>query len=377
MQFEFATAGRILFGLGVSSQAPKVVAGFGTRALVVTGGSSGRIGIVPENAEHFIVEREPTIAMAEAGAQLARERGCDVVVGIGGGSVLDAAKAIAALAANPSPALNYLEVIGQGRPLLHPALPVVAIPTTAGTGSEVTRNAVLAAPECGLKVSLRSPSMLPKVALVDPALAVSLPPATTAATGLDALTQLIEPYVSARATPLTDALCRDGIPRIVAALPCVFENPADIDGRTQMALGALLSGMALANSGLGAVHGFAAVLGGRFPAPHGALCAALLPAVLRGNVRALRDRDPAAVALERYRQVAQWIAADPNATAESAADAAEILVRQLRIPRLAEWGVRPTDLTEVASKAQQASSMKANPVKLTSAELEQILMAAL
>jgi alcohol dehydrogenase class IV len=377
MQFEFATAGRILFGLGVSSQAPTVVAEFGARALVVTGGSPGRSGIVLESAAQFIVECEPTVAMAEAGAQLARERGCDVVVGIGGGSVLDAAKAIAALAANPGPALNYLEVIGQGQPLLHAALPVVAIPTTAGTGSEVTRNAVLAAPECGLKVSLRSPSMLPKVALVDPALAVSLPPATTAATGLDALTQLIEPYVSARATPLTDALCRDGIPRIVAALPRVFGSPADMEGRVLMALGALFSGMALANAGLGAVHGFAAVLGGQFTAPHGALCATLLPAVLRGNVQALRDRDAAGAALERYRDVARWIGAEPDATAECAADAAERLVSQFRIPRLAEWGVRSTDVAEVARKAQQASSMKANPVKLTSSELEQILMAAL
>jgi len=376
MRFEFATAGRILFGPGASIQVQAVVEQLGRRPLLVTGASADRAARVLPGTERFAVGREPTIALVEAGAERARARQCDVIVGLGGGSALDAAKAIAALAANSGPALCYLEVIGEGKPLVHPALPVVAIPTTAGTGSEVTRNAVVAAPDHDVKVSLRHASMLPKVALVDPDLAVSLPPAATAATGLDALTQLIEPYVSVRATPMTDMLCRDGIPRIAAALCRVCDNPGDRDGRAEMALAALLSGMALANSGLGAVHGFAAVLGGRFSAPHGALCATLLPAVTHVNVRALRERDPGSPALERYREVAAWLG-EPHPAAEAASQAAERLVRRLGIPPLSAWGVKPADVSGVARGAEQASSTKGNPVKLTGEELEEILEAAL
>lgn len=377
MQFEFATAGRIVFGRGVSKQARTLVDGLGVRPLLVTGRSPERGTRVLEDVEPFTVDGEPTIELVEAGAEWARSRRCDVIVGVGGGSALDAAKAIAALAVNPGPALQYLEVIGGGKSLDRAALPVVAVPTTAGTGSEVTRNAVLSSPEHRVKVSLRHASMLPKIALVDPDLTLSLPAAATAATGLDALTQLIESYVSVRATAMTDALCREGIPRVGSALCRAFDHPDDADARTQMALGALWSGMALANAGLGAVHGFAAVLGGRFTAPHGALCAALLPAAMRVNVRALRERDPAAPYLDRYRQVAIWLGEGDGAAPESAARAAEKLVDKLRIPRLSQWGVRPADLPEAARQAEQASSMKGNPVKLTRAELEEMLEAAL
>lgn len=377
MEFEFATAARIVFGRGVIRQASSLVGGLGVRPLLVTGRSAERGHRVLDGAESFRVDGEPTIGLVEAGAELARSLRCDVVVGVGGGSALDAAKAIAALAVNPGPALEYLEVIGRGRPLGRAALPVVAAPTTAGTGSEVTRNAVLSSPGHGVKVSLRHISMLPKVALVDPDLMLSLPAAATAATGLDALTQLIEPYVSVRATAMTDPLCREGIPRVGSALCRAFDHPGDVDARTRMALGALLSGMALANAGLGAVHGFAAVLGGRFAAPHGALCAALLPAAMRVNVRALRERHPEGPYLDRYREVAVWLGEGSQATAESAALAAGRQVERLLIPRLSQWGVRPADVPEAARLAEQASSMKGNPVKLTRTELEEILESAI
>ncbi len=207
---------------------------------------------------------------------------------IGGGSALDLGKAAAALIANGGDPLRYLEIIGDGQPLARPSLPCICVPTTAGTGSEVTRNAVLGSPAHGVKASLRSPQMLPAVALVDPELTYDLPPALTASTGLDALTQVIEPFVSARANAFVDAICRDAIPRVIAALPAACAG--DRAARAEMAYASLCGGLALANAGLGAVHGFAGPIGGRFPAPHGAVCAVLLPHVVAIN--AARTGDP-------------------------------------------------------------------------------------
>ena len=383
-RFEFATAQRIVFGAGVRRELPALVTGFGRRVLFVGGADPRRHGellaalaAAAQAVEVFGVAGEPTVAVVEEGARCARATGCTVVVAVGGGSALDAGKAIAALATNPGAALDYLEVVGRGRALPETPLPFIAVPTTAGTGAEATRNAVLAVPEARVKVSLRSAAMLPRVALIDPELALGLPAAVTAATGMDALTQLIEPYLSCRANPMTDALCRESIGRVARALPRAVAAPDDLAARSDLALGALHSGMALANAGLGAVHGFAAPIGGLFPAPHGAVCAVLLAPVLRANLAALRGRAPRHPVLARLADVARWLTGDPAAPAEAAADFCAQLARRLGLPSLGAWGVRPADVPAIVEKAAAASSMKGNPLPLTPAELAAALASAL
>jgi alcohol dehydrogenase class IV len=383
-RFEFATAGRVIFGAGVWRDLPAVAADYGRRVLLVTGSRSDRhaeliaaIRSAVDAVEIFTVPSEPTVDLAEAGAHQARTLGCEAVIAIGGGSAIDAGKAIVALATAPGPALDYLEVVGHGKPLPRPSLPFIAVPTTAGTGAEVTRNAVLSVPAARVKVSLRSVHMLPRVALVDPELARDLPAATTAATGMDALTQLIEPFLSCRANPFIDALCRDGIARIARALPRAMEQPHDLAARADLALGALYSGMALANAGLGAVHGFAAPIGGQFPAPHGAVCAALLPHVLAANLHALRLRAPGHPSLAKFDELGRLLTGRPHATAVEAVDFCASLVEALAIPRLGHWGITRAAADELAAKAAAASSMKANPIPLTHAELVGILVSAL
>ena len=294
MRFEFATATRIVFGEGTAATLPELVRTFGARPLVVTGASPERAAwlVSALSAQTFAVPGEPTVDLVREGARRVQEAACDVILSLGGGSAIDAGKAIAIIATNGGEPLEFLEVVGKGRAIAVPPLPFIAVPTTAGTGSEVTRNAVLGSTEHGVKASLRSPLMLPRVALVDPELTYGLPPAVTAATGLDALTQLIEPYVSARANPLVDAICVEGIRRVAGALRRAYHDGADREARRDMALASLFGGLALANAGLGVVHGFAAPLGGSWKAPHGALCAALLPHGMAANVAALRARAP-------------------------------------------------------------------------------------
>ena len=312
IHFEFATATRIIFGSGTLAEIGNIAAGLGQKALVVTGSSSLRSATLLDylttagvSYTTFAVIGEPTTATAREGAVVARRENCDLVIGFGGGSVVDAGKAIAALLTNDGDPLDYLEVIGRGQPITQPAAPYIAIPTTAGTGAEVTRNAVLGSPEHRVKVSLRSPLMLPRVALVDPELTHSMPPPVTASTGLDALTQVLEPYVSHLANPLTDAFCLDGLHRAARSLRQAYHNGEDFRAREDMALVSLYGGLALANAKLGAVHGFAGPFGGMFDAPHGAVCATLLPHVMEANVHALQERQPDSEALVRYHEVAQ------------------------------------------------------------------------
>ena len=321
----------------------------------------------------FPVRGEPEIETVRQGVALAKEEGCGVVIAFGGGSALDAGKAIAAMLANAGELLDYLEVIGRGKALTRPSAPFIAIPTTAGTGSEVTRNAVLASPEHRVKVSLRSPFMLARVAVVDPELTYDLPPAITASTGLDALTQLIEPYVSSRANPMTDALCVEGIRRAARSLRTAVENGRSTAARMDMSVASLFGGLALANAGLGAVHGFAGPIGGQFPAPHGAVCAALLPHVMEANLRALRQRQPAADTVRRYEEVARLVTGSPTATAEAGIDWVRKLVADLKIPGLGRYGLKREHTAELVAKAAQASSMKANPIVLTPEEMAGIL----
>jgi len=322
------------------------------------------------------VTREPTVEGVAGMASEARTQGVNFVAAIGGGSVLDAGKAVAALATNRKDPMTYLEVIGEGRPLTVDPLPLVAVPTTAGTGSEVTRNAVLGSPGHRVKVSLRSPRMLPQVALVDPGLALDLPPDLTVTTGLDAITQLIEAAVSTRANPLTDPLCREGLLRAVPALPRAVRDGSDLAARTDLQYGALCSGIALANAGLGAVHGLAGPLGGRCGVPHGAVCAALLVPVLETNLRALLERDPGGAALGRYRRVAHWVTGRRSAVAEDLVPALRSLIRSLDVPTLSRLGVGSGEFPELVRQARQSSSMKGNPVVLTDDELLEALRLA-
>lgn len=383
MRFEFATATRIVFGPGTFAEVPAIVAGLGRRVLVVTGARpeparplESALAAAGCAAVRFSVAREPDLAVIEAGVALARTERCDAVVALGGGSVIDAGKAIAGLATNAGAVLDYLEVVGRGQALVQAALPFVAVPTTAGTGAEVTRNAVIGVPAQRVKVSLRSPGLLPRVAVVDPDLALGLTPALTAATGLDALTQLIEPYVSARANPLTDALCREAIPRAARALPRACAQGDDPSAREEMAWAALASGLALANAGLGVVHGCAGVLGGSFDAPHGAVCAALLAPGMRTNLSALRARAPQHPALGRYDDVARLLTGRPDAQADDGAAWLDALVARLGVPALSHYGLVAAQIPGVVEKARRASSMKANPIELNADELTEVLRQA-
>ncbi|HEY4722033.1 MAG TPA: iron-containing alcohol dehydrogenase, partial [Anaerolineae bacterium] len=254
MRFEFATATRILFGPGALKQIGSIATEFGRRAFVVVGTRPNQAGPLLDrlaesqiDSEVLSIESEPDVELVSLSLSVARETKCDLVIGFGGGSAIDTGKAIAALFTNSGNVLDYLEVIGRGRSLTQSALPYIAIPTTAGTGSEVTRNAVLASPQHRVKASLRSPLMLPRVALIDPELTYTLPPSVTASTGLDALTQLIEPYVSIKANPLIDAICREGMQRAARSLPRAYENGADPAAREDMSLASLFGGLALAN----------------------------------------------------------------------------------------------------------------------------------
>ena len=384
MRFEFATATQIVFGTGPLREAGPLAKSLGRRALVVQGSNPRRAARLLEAlpsvgvaAATYSIAGEPELSTVERGVARARNEQCDLVIGFGGGSVIDAAKAIAAMLTNEGGLLDYLEVIGRGKALTKPSAPFIAIPTTAGTGSEVTRNAVLASAEHKVKVSLRSPLMLPRVALVDPELTYDLPPAITASTGLDALTQLIEPYVCSRANPMTDGLCREGIVRAARSLRVAFADGQNKSAREDMAVASLFGGFALANAGLGAVHGFAGPIGGMFPAPHGAVCAALLPHVMAANLRALHDRGTSTSILGRYQAVARWLTGRVTATADSGVAWVEELVRDLQIPRLRAYGLTDASVEEVVAKAEKASSMKANPITLTTTELRETLRAAI
>jgi alcohol dehydrogenase class IV len=380
--FEFATATRIVFGAGRLREAGGIAASLGAHALVVESGSGRSAPLIALLHEHgvatttFHARGEPTIALVEEGARVARESRCELVIALGGGSVIDAGKAIAALVTNREPVRDYLEVVGRAQPLTEKPLPFVAIPTTAGTGAEVTRNAVLLAEEERVKVSLRSPLMLPAVALVDPELTLSLPPGVTASTGLDALTQCIEPFVSPKGSPLTDAVAREGIRRAAGALRRAYHDGGDLVARGDMCVVSVCGGLALANAKLGAVHGFAAPLGGMFPIPHGVSCARLLPGVADANVRALRERAPRAPALARYDEVARLLTGRSDARAEDAAAWLRALVDELAVPRLSAYGFAERDASAVVAQARKSSSMQGNPIELTEGELSAILAGA-
>lgn len=381
-RFEFATAARIIFGAGAVRELGAIAAGYGKRVLLASGVPMETAAPAVESlrsagaeVEYWPVTKEPELEGILAAVRRAVDGKPEVIVGLGGGSAIDTAKAAAALAVNPGDPVDYLEVVGKGRPLERPGLPCIAVPTTAGTGAEVTRNAVIAVPERKVKVSLRNPWLLPRAALIDPELTLGLPPAVTAATGMDALTQVVEPYVCSRANPLTDGFCLEGMRRAARSLRAAFAE-GGLAAREDMCLASLCGGLALANAGLGAVHGFAAPLGGLLAAPHGAVCARLLPTVMRANIRALRARDPEAPSLQRYGEIASRLAGRENAAPEEGADWAQRLAEDLRIPPLRSYGLSESDFETVVNNARRASSMKANPVALSPEELMEILREA-
>jgi alcohol dehydrogenase class IV len=380
VSFELATPTRILFGAGRVAEVPEAVAALGVRrALLVTGRSAERSEPLRAALQArglatvaLRVGGEPTVDLVREGTAAARGARCDGVVAFGGGSALDAGKAVAALAASGGDPLDHLEVVGRGRPLASPGLPFVAIPTTAGTGSEVTRNAVLGVPEAGVKASLRSPLMLARLALVDPDLLAGVPRPVLAASGLDALAQLVEPWLSARANPVSDALAREGIRRSARSLRAAVARGPTADEREDLAVASLFGGLCLANAGLGAVHGFAAPAGAMFEAPHGAVCAALLVAALEVNLRALRERAPGAAATARFADLSRWVTGSAEATAEDGLAWFRDLCRALDVRGLATFGMTRADVPALVERAKAASSMRANPIALTDGELAEI-----
>ena len=382
MRFEFAAASRIIFGPGTAAEVPPLAKAMGNRVFLVTGKNEKRaaslleaLGDVGFDPLIYPIQTEPTVVMVSEGARMARDESCDLVIGIGGGSALDAAKAIAALVTNKDDVFDYLEVIGKGNPLRYDPIPCIAIPTTAGTGAEATKNSVLASPAHRIKVSLRHLKMLPDLAVVDPVLTYSMPAAVTASTGLDALTQLLESFVTSMANPMTDALCRDGLMRASRSLRRAFEDGNNADAREDMALASLYSGLALSNAKLGAVHGFAGPMGGMFPAPHGVICARLLPWVMEANVKALRNRGPRETR-DRFDEIAKMVTHSSDAKADDGIAWIQGLCQDLDVPPLSDFDVSEDQFDEIVSRAKRSSSMKGNPVELTDEELTDVLSRA-
>ncbi|QTA78146.1 Iron-containing alcohol dehydrogenase [Desulfonema limicola] len=380
MTFEFNTATRIIFGAGTVKQAGSLAVKKGNRALVVTGSHIERAGFLLEDIKKhgikttcFQVSQEPDTDLAFSGADLARKEGCNMVIGFGGGSVMDTGKVIAALLTNKGDLSDYLEIIGKGMQIKHAPAPYIAIPTTAGTGAEVTKNAVLESLEHKIKVSMRSPMMVPCIAIVDPELTYTMPKKIIAATGLDALTQLMEAYVSVKATPITDAFACEGLNRAACSIWLAYEVPNDSEARENMCLASLLGGLALSNGGLGAVHGLAAPLGGMYKIPHGIVCARLLPYVMEANVNALKRLLPESQALARYNAIARILIGKKEAQAHEGIAWIKNLCSTLNIPPLSEFGLKKDDFPLLALSSQKSSSMKGNPIALTNKEITDIL----
>lgn len=383
VNFEFATSTRIIFENGSFKKVPGLIQNFGSTVLIVTGKNQNLALQLSESlsetnihSEIFSVLSEPTISDIEQGTKLARKTLCNVVVGVGGGSAVDSAKAIAALVPNQGELTDYLEVIGKGRKLEIEPLPFIAIPTTAGTGAEVTKNAVIKSTDHNVKVSLRSDLMFPKLAVIDPELTLTMPPHFTATTGIDALTHLLETFVSNQSNPFIDMLCREGMKRISASLEQAYNNGNNLEARENMAMASMLGGMALASVKLGAVHGFAGPLGGMYPIPHGAVCACLLPAVMEVNIEALKEKKQEKEIL-KFDEIGSILTGSKSADALDGAVWVKNLVKKLQIPSLSDFQLSAESFPELIEKAKNSSSMKGNPVELNNEQLREILIKSL
>jgi alcohol dehydrogenase class IV len=381
--FEFYGISKILFGPGTISRIGELAAALGRRALLIHNGPQIDRAIQSLQTAGVAItlhrqRGEPVVAHVDAALQLARQHDCDCVIGIGGGSAIDLAKSVAALLTNPGSPLDFMEVVGNGRKLIHPSAPWMAIPTTAGTGAEATRNAVIGLPEKKIKASIRSELLLARIALIDPELGRSVPPHITASSGMDALCQLIESFTSTAANPMTDALALHGLHVAARCLPQAFQNGNDLTARQGMALAALISGITLTSSGLGAVHGLAAPLGANFPAPHGTICAALLPHIIAANVHTLRQHpQPGSRRLDRFTTLARQLPGYESPTPDALIHFTAALVHDLQIPPLKTFGLTPKDIPPMISLSRQTSSMRFNPVPLSDDSLTTALTAAI
>ena len=383
MVFELLAPNRIIFGNGAIRKVTEIAPALGRHALVVCGSGSVPLDVLLQIMEDscvdvkiFHVTKEPDVPTIRAGLAKSKAENCDFVIGYGGGSVLDTAKAIAALMTNSGDVLDYMEGVGKGREINNKAAPMIALPTTAGTGTEVTKNAVITSLRHHVKVSMRSPKMIPTVAIVDPELTYTMPPAVTATTGMDALTQVLEAYVSNRANPITDIIAKEGIKRGARSLHIVFKDGQNKEAREDMAMTSLFGGLALANAGLGAVHGFAGPIGGMFNAPHGAICASLLPSVMKYNVQFLEKLKDGEKIRNRYQEISQLLTGNPQTTIEEGVRWVAELAEALGIPGLHAIGVEKFDFDQIIGKSKISSSMKKNPVVLDDVTLKAILTEA-
>jgi alcohol dehydrogenase class IV len=380
MKIDFSTSNRIIFGSGELNNIADLIKDWGHRAFIIRGKNPTYGKAFFEILEgldleitYFKVDQEPDIELVVSAVQQARGNKCEFVIGLGGGSVIDTGKAVASLLNNDGELMDYLEVVGKGLPQKNLSKPYIAIPSTAGTGSEVTRNAVIDVPDKKVKVSMRNAYMLPEIALVDPELTLDLPPNITASTGMDAFVQVIEPYVCNSPNPMVDMFCRDAIPRAAKNLLSAYQDGSNIKTRENMAWVSLMGGLSLANAKLGAVHGFAGPIGGMFHAHHGAICACLLPAVMRVNIENLKKADPESFSLKRYREIAVWLTDDLKADVDDGILFIGNICKNLKIPRLNEIGISEKDFPSIVEKSKNSSSMKGNPIQLPDEELIRIL----
>jgi len=395
MKFDFSIAAlpKIEFGRGVFHQLPDIISRFGRHILLVTGEHSFQrsakwgelIQLLADRNiswRHCSVNQEPSPSLVDATVQAYRDQPVDVVVGIGGGSALDAAKAIAGLLKVNASVMDYLEGVGPELAYPGPAVPFIAVPTTAGTGSEATKNAVLSIHGTdGFKKSFRDEQLVANYAVVDPDLLSTCPPAVIAANGMDALTQLLESYVSLKANVLTDALALSGIYAVRDALVPLYQNGGDVDAaREKMAYGALISGITLAQVGLGSVHGLASPLGAFYPIPHGVVCGTLVACATEINIKAMLAREPNNPALAKYAYISR-VLCDTQHDSDSQAwkalvDLLNDWTAALQLPRLSVYGISNSALATIVKNAR-GSSMKTNPIVLTDSEIEAILLARL
>jgi alcohol dehydrogenase len=388
-EFSLSRLPRIEFGSGALAKLPAIARGYGAHALLVTGAGSLKsspmwpgvtAGLKAQGISwlHLAIPGEPSPQMVDEAVRALRAEDIDVVIGIGGGSALDAAKAIAGLLKPGNSVMDHLEGVGPELPYCGLAIPFIAVPTTAGTGSEATKNAVLSMPGVdGFKKSFRDEKLVAEYALVDPDLLATCPPSVIAANGMDAFTQLLESYVSSRATPLTDSLAWGGMKSARDGLLALYADAGDAAARERMAYAALVSGITLAQVGLGSVHGLAAPLGAFFPIPHGVACGTLVATATRLNIESLRAREPDHPALEKYALVGRLLSKQGHLNQDAAhaalVDTLEAWTRELKLPMLAYYGVTPADIPRIVANSR-GSSMKTNPVLLEDSEIAAILM---
>jgi len=386
--FSFSKIPQIIFGTGTITGLGKLAINYGKRALLVTGTSSYNSTFIKERVEKSLdsnnleylsypISGEPSPTIIDQATSMFRKEKIDVVIAIGGGSVMDAGKAIAAMLITEGSVFDYLEGVGTKIP---PGLrlSLIAVPTTSGTGSEATKNAVISRfGENGFKRSFRHDNYIPDYALIDPELMLSCPQNTTAASGMDAFTQLLESYISTEANPLNDALAFSGLEHIARSIKRVFENGNDIDARTDMAYAALISGITLSNGGLGVIHGYAQPLGSLFPIPHGIVCGSLMGTVNQLTVLKLRKESPKSVYLDKYAKIGKLFSKDTGRSDDYYIDhiieTIHSYVEEFKFPKLTVYGVNETSLNDIISR----TGIKNHPVNFTSEELKDIIRARL